>query len=180
MSFQRSSVWVNQEVAILAYRQFAEARTVPILCFLEPGVSLEGAMTSLIVNPKSFESSDAIAVAVRKWLATASFHGVSNAAFVQKWNALDENARMVVASLIEEGGHAVAAAALASSMRRLFGDACADTANCVLRAELIFQNTGVVRGSHTDYGKEFSLQATWESSLRRAVAEWLRGRGRVV
>src|SRR5437773_2014248 len=31
----RSSVWVNQEVAILAYRQFFEAKAIPILAFAD-------------------------------------------------------------------------------------------------------------------------------------------------
>lgn len=31
-SGRRSSMWVNQEVAVLAYRQFFESRRVPVLC----------------------------------------------------------------------------------------------------------------------------------------------------
>ncbi len=50
----RSSVWTNQELALLAYRQFFERRTIPILAFKEQTVTLEGAMTAFIVNPKPF------------------------------------------------------------------------------------------------------------------------------
>jgi len=46
----RSSVWVNQELAILAYRQFFESRQLPILAFMDPQVKLEGAMTTLIAT----------------------------------------------------------------------------------------------------------------------------------
>jgi hypothetical protein len=49
----RSSVWVNQELAILAYRQFFESRKIPLLAFMDSRVKIEGAMTSLIVNPPS-------------------------------------------------------------------------------------------------------------------------------
>ncbi len=50
----RSSVWVNQELAILAFRQAYEATTIPILAFAEANVNLEGAMTALILNPNEF------------------------------------------------------------------------------------------------------------------------------
>lgn len=36
----RSSVWINQELAIIAYRQFETGRKIPILVFMEPSVRL--------------------------------------------------------------------------------------------------------------------------------------------
>jgi hypothetical protein len=175
---RRCSVWINQELAIFAYRQFAEGRRLPVLCFADTAVSLEGAMTALIVNARPIGSSDEVITAVRAWLQGESFRGVSDAAFQDKWGALDENARMVISAIVEEGGHEVVAAAVASGMRRLFGNACPDTGNLMIEAELAFQNTGLVRTARTDYGKEFSLQNTWEFAVRRAVAKWLSGRSR--
>ena len=52
----RSSVWVNQEIAILAYRKQFEGIEIPILVFKDEKVRLEGAMTSLIVNPIPMKS----------------------------------------------------------------------------------------------------------------------------
>src|SRR5580698_684490 len=45
---RRASMWINQELAILAFRQFFEAREIPILVFKDQNVSLEGAMSAFI------------------------------------------------------------------------------------------------------------------------------------
>ena len=169
---RRSSVWVQQELGILAYRQFFENRRLPLLCLQDPKVKLEGAMTSLIVNPRPLGSDAGVLDAVRAWLAAESFAGISDVAFSEKWNQLKDPARRVLSGIIEEGGHGVAATALKSTLRRLFGSLCSDPNREVLDAELQFQNTGLVSVSHTDYGKEFSLKATWEPNVRRSVAEW--------
>ncbi len=95
---------VNQEVAILAYRQFFESRNVPVLAFKEDGVKLEGAMTSLIVNPRPLGDVAEVKGAVSAWLADQEFTPVSDETFLIKWNTLTESARKVLASLIEEGG----------------------------------------------------------------------------
>jgi hypothetical protein len=68
---RRSSVWVNQEIAILAYRQFFESKSIPILAFMDSAVKLEGAMTSLIVNALALPASAALASTVRQWLEEA-------------------------------------------------------------------------------------------------------------
>jgi hypothetical protein len=73
----RSSVWVNQEVALLAYRQFAESTKLPILAFVDPGVKLEGAMTSLIVNPQPLPGLADLKTFVDSWLANSEFTAVS-------------------------------------------------------------------------------------------------------
>ena len=41
-----SSMWINQELAILAYRQFFEQREIPILAFKDVAVELEGAISA--------------------------------------------------------------------------------------------------------------------------------------
>src|SRR6476620_5143551 len=64
----RSSVWINQEVAILAYRQQFEGSEIPILAFKDPSVTLEGAMTAFIVNPSEFRDEDEVIELLRAWL----------------------------------------------------------------------------------------------------------------
>jgi len=86
----RSSVWVNQEVAILAYRQFFETRRLPLLAFVDPAVKLEGAMTSLIVNPQPLPASAQLASAVGTWLTETEFADSSNEVFLSKWKQLTE------------------------------------------------------------------------------------------
>jgi hypothetical protein len=146
----RSSVWIQQELGSLAYRQFYESRRLPLLCFQDSGVRLEGAMTSLIANPRPLGSDDVVLDAVREWLAAASFAGMSDLAFSEKWDQLKGPARRVLSGLVEEGGQGVATAALKSTLKRLFGPQCPDPNLDVLEAELQLQNTGLVRVSHTD------------------------------
>lgn len=85
---QRSSVWINQELAILAYRRFEEARKIPVIAFADPKVKLEGAMTSLIVNPRPLNSPPDVETAVREWLTSNHFVAVSDEAFRCKWEPL--------------------------------------------------------------------------------------------
>src|SRR3989304_5614435 len=66
----RSSVWINQELAVLAYRQFFEATNIPILAFKHESVTLEGAMSAFITNPKPLENDDSVLAEVRNWLVT--------------------------------------------------------------------------------------------------------------
>jgi hypothetical protein len=103
----RSSVWVNQELAILAYRQFFESQRIPLLAFIDPKVKIEGAMTSLIVNPRPLDTATEIAASVESWLTSGEFAASSDEAFARKWNQLSDVGRKVLASLLEEGGHNV-------------------------------------------------------------------------
>lgn len=70
----RSSVWVNQELAILAYRQFLEATPVPLYAFIERDVKLEGAMTALMhLGCSQKRTPDAllqISTGVHFWVST--------------------------------------------------------------------------------------------------------------
>ena len=116
----RSSVWVNQEVAILAYRQFFEARTIPILAFADPRVKLEGAMTSLIVNPRPLTSPTDVADFVKAWLAETNFASGSDEEFMTKWDQLTDAAKTVVVGLFAEGGHNVKHATIRHAVAKLF------------------------------------------------------------
>jgi hypothetical protein len=170
---RRSSVWINQEVAILAYRQFLDARKIHVLAFADPNVKLEGAMTSLIVNPRSLGSTQEVASAVRAWLANNPFAGVSDEAFQSKWEQLSESARQVVAGLVEEGGHAVKETAIRRAMMRVFNIDSNQAADGVRQAKLEFMNTDLVKlVSDIHSGDELSVHPTWESALRREIAKW--------
>lgn len=72
----RSSVWVNQEIAILAFRKQLEGIDIPVIVFRDEKVRLEGAMTSLIVNPILIGSKSDILAQIGGWLKSAQFPGV--------------------------------------------------------------------------------------------------------
>lgn len=170
----RSSVWVNQELAILAYRQFFETRKIPVIAFADPKVKLEGAMTSLIVNAQPLGTAEDVATAVKAWLSQTRFGAVSDAAFVNKWTQLSEDARKVVAGLLDEGGYNVKETATRHALMSRFGLDSNRASDVLRKAKLEFIATDLVKLIHDKHsGDELSLHPTWEFDLRRQTAQWL-------
>lgn len=170
----RSSVWVNQEVAILAYRQFHETNKIPILAFADTSVKLEGAMTSLIVNPRPLTSSSEVADSVRAWLTVADFASGTRDTFTAKWEQLTDNARRVVAGLLAEGGRNVNEQVIRRAVVREFQMSSEAASEALQQSKLEFQNTDLVkRITNTPSGPEMSVHPTWESQLRRQCNQWL-------
>lgn len=170
----RSSVWVNQELAILAYRQFFEARKIPVIAFADPNVKLEGAMTLLIVNAHPLGTAQDVATAVRTWLSKAHFGVASDDVFVKKWTQLSEDARKVVAGLLDEGGRNVKETATRHAVMRRFGIDSNRSSEVLRKAKLEFIATDLVKLIHDKHsGDELSLHPTWEFDLRRQIAQWL-------
>lgn len=170
----RSSVWVNQELAILAYRQFVEATSIPLLAFVDPNVRLEGAMTSLIVNPHRLGPAAEVASVVRAWLRETAFGSAPDHVFRDKWSQLSDSARRVIAGLIEEGGELVKESAVRRALMRRFNFDGNRAAAALSDAKLQFINTGLVdliQNIHS--GDELSIHGTWKFALQREIARWL-------
>jgi len=70
---QRSSVWIQQEIALLMYRRFLEDRTIPIRVFSQKGILLEGVMKYSIANPIEFEKKEEVLEGVSEWLTGPEF-----------------------------------------------------------------------------------------------------------
>ena|SRR2546422_241675 len=70
---QRSSVWIQQEIAIICYGNFLQERPVPIRVYSEKGILLEGVMKTAIVNPIDFETKEAVLKGLSKWLTGPEF-----------------------------------------------------------------------------------------------------------
>lgn len=173
----RSSVWINQEIAILAYRHFFEDRRLPILAFKEDIVRLEGAMTSLILNPKPLPPKAELLDAVSNWLAKNEFSESDHQLFVEKWTDLSDDIRLVVAALIAEGGRQVKEASVRSHLKDYYKMDSNTASSVVQSAKLAFMTNGLVqlvRNLHS--GDELSLHPTWEYELRRQCGQWLAGR----
>src|ERR1022692_1901480 len=104
-----SSMWINQELAVLAYRQFFESAEIPIIVFKEDSVRLEGAMSTFIVNAKPLGDEGAVIAEVRHWLTEKAAMGRhdEHAVFAEKWASLQTEDRMILKALIEEGGQTV-------------------------------------------------------------------------
>jgi hypothetical protein len=173
----RSSVWINQELAILAYRQFFEEREMPVLVLKDPRVKLEGAMSALIVNADPLATEAEVVAAVRDWLNKGAFAGVPHDTFQRKWAELPDDARLVVAALINEGGRDVKEVSVRKRLIDSYKMESNRTAEVVREAKPIFANTGLVKLIRNTYdGDELAIHPTWEFHLRRETAKWLASR----
>lgn len=172
----RSSVWVNQELAILAYRQFFESTPVPVLAFIESEVKLEGAMTALIVNPLPLSAVSDVVKAVRSWLKDVAAHAsgpASDEVFDEKWSRLSPNAKKVLACLIDEGGEQVKEASIRRALEHKYKMPSNDTTQAVREAGQEFINTDLVKLVHDLHsGDEMTLHPTWKWHLRRGITRW--------
>lgn len=166
----RSSAWVNQEIAILAFRQFLESKTLPILVFKENGVKLEGAMTSLIVNPLPLVGIEDTIAKVKEWLETTKFSPCLVDEFEEKWNKLSLNSKKALSCLVCEGGEQVKEINIWRKLKGKYAFS-GNTADDVLReAKLQFIDTGLVICIHNiNTGDEMTLHPTWKWYLTRAV-----------
>lgn len=65
---QRSSVWIQQEIAILFYRSFLVGKPIPVRVYIEKGVLREGLMNFSIINPIEFTAKKTILEDLPRWL----------------------------------------------------------------------------------------------------------------
>jgi len=169
----RSSVWVNQEIAILAYRRQYEGIEIPILIFKDEKVRLEGAMTSLIVNPKIMKSESDTLTQIDSWLISTEFpfSGPANDdRFNSKWGKLSRMSRKVIAALLDEGGINVKESSIKLCLRDSYGIGKEDASKAVSDAKLEFINTDLIKLLHNIHsGDEMSINPTWEWHISREV-----------
>jgi hypothetical protein len=168
----RSSTWINQELGILAYRQFFESREIPIMVFKDENVRLEGAMTAFIVNAKPLSAEQAVVGEVHRWITDKAAGGPPDeqARFDQKWAALQADDHKILRALVEEGGHNVKEASIRRGLIKngMDGNAASNVLR-TRRAAMAQEN--LVRLHHNIYdGDEISLHPGWEWYIRREVS----------
>lgn len=73
--FIRSSVWIQQELAIVSFINYQRhlARRIKIRVFAQRGIKREGLADTLILNPVEFDSDEELRPLVREWLAGPDF-----------------------------------------------------------------------------------------------------------
>lgn len=166
-----SSMWINQELAVLAYRQFFEAAEIPIVVFKEDSVRLEGAMSAFIVNAKPLADEEEVIAEVLRWVTDEATRGRrdEHAVFAEKWAALQTEDRTILSALIEEGGQSVKE----SSIRRRLagygpeGNTASDT--LLTRLPTLSQATLIQRCHNKFDGNEISLHPAWAWYVRYEV-----------
>ena len=167
----RSSVWINQELAIAAFMQFYESRSIPVLAFAEADVKLEGAMTALIVNPKPL-AMESLAAELESWLGEIAGTGHvpdADRAFAEKWSQLSPKTLNVLDCVMREGGVDVADDVVWQCLAR-FGMGSDDRAMGTAKAE--FRRTGLVRVQSDRHGSTMSVVDAWKWHVKRSLAEW--------
>jgi hypothetical protein len=169
----RSSVWVNQEIAILAYRKQFEGIEIPILIFKNEKVRLEGAMTSLIVNPKPMKSESEILKEIDSWMNSTDFPLNSSAnddRFFSKWQNLSPVSIKVLSALLDEGGTNVKEIVIRKCLQEKYGFNKNDASNAVMDAKLEFINTDLVKLIHNIHsGDEMSINTNWVWHITREM-----------
>ncbi len=171
----RSSVWINQELAVVAYRQFCEATKIPVCVFKDPKVKLEGLIRYLITNPTEFTNPDDVVHEVRRWLRDPStqFPSLGSAeVFEEKWAATSVGSRRVLSCAIEEGGDRVKHGVIRDALRRKFG-----LDNVAANRDLLCACRELPGVNFADYnvgrdGRSFSLNRHWAGRLKRTVSQW--------
>ncbi len=90
----RGSVWIHQELAILAYRRFLQGRSIPLCVLMEASIDREGVLDNLIVNPHLFRTEGKIYERVQEWmrddLVTDPIQTARERLFHQHTHGLDE------------------------------------------------------------------------------------------
>jgi hypothetical protein len=166
----RSSVWVNQEIAILAFRQFAESASLPILVFKKDDVKLEGAMTSFILNPLPLLGVQDALVRIKDWLKSVEFAPCLADEFSEKWNKLSLNSKKVLSSLADEGGQQVKEISIWRKLQQKYAFSRNEADKVVRDAKLQFIDTGLVICDHNIHtGNEMTYHPTWRWYLARAA-----------
>lgn len=171
----RSSAWVNQEIAILAYRRQFEGIDIPILVFKDERVRLEGAMTSLIVNPIPMGSESDILLHVESWLKSTAFPANLSGAddrFISKWQKLSPLSQKVLSALLDEGDINVKESALKTCLREKYGMEKNQASQAVSAARLEFINTDLVKLVHNIHsGDEMSINPAWKWHITRQLSK---------
>jgi len=169
----RSSVWVNQEIAILAYRKQFEGVEIPILVFKDEKVRLEGAMTSLIVNPIPMKSESEILKQIDSWLESTKFPLNSSGnddRFFSKWEKLSPTTRKVISALLDEGGTNVKESAIRACLQESYGMGKNEASKAISDAKLEFINTDLVKLIHNIHsGDEMTINPTWKWHIAREM-----------
>jgi hypothetical protein len=166
----RSSVWVNQEIAILAFRNFLEFANLPILVFKDTDVRIEGAMTSVIVNPLPLLSIPDTLAQVKAWLESTDFAPCLSDEFEVKWNKLSLNSKRALNCLASEGGEQVKELNIRRKLQEKYGLEKNTASDAVRKAKQQFSDTGLVichPNIHT--GHEMSFHPTWRWYLARVA-----------
>jgi len=170
-----SSMWINQEVAVLAFRQFVESTGFPILIFKQKSVSLEGTLASLIANPIEFETNELIESMIQNWLVEQTFPPNSRhtqEAFREKVGQLEPSDWKVIECLFALGQSEVTDGEIKDRLRQHHKMEKDNASKILSEAKTRFAQTNLVQlhGSGPA-GHTMSVHQSWRWLLKRELQE---------
>jgi DNA-binding transcriptional ArsR family regulator len=59
-SYERASVWIEQEIAIAAYRIHTLKETIPVQLYIQRDIKREGLRDKVMLNPTTFDSNEEV------------------------------------------------------------------------------------------------------------------------
>lgn len=174
---RRSSLFVNQELAMIAFKQHCLGARTPVLAFRDSRASLEGLETLLQVNPQPIPAAAEIGGQVRQWLRSNSFGWESNSAvFEERWQLLTAFDRSVLKAIIEEGGENVQSSFVKQRLKTADPSWDPNVLDTQLRERCshLFQNVGFIEDPYQPLSslQKLTIRKAFEPNVRRAIIKW--------
>lgn len=166
-----TSIWIQQEIAALAYRRAAEGVPIPIRVFQKEDVQLGGAMTSMIANPVEFRTQNEVLVEVKHWLSSEHFRSpVERAEFQSMVAALEDDDWHVIEAVFAGGGSHVKKAQIKAHLRTKCLFVKNKASRVLTEAVQRFANSNlIVLMSQIRAPDELSVNPVWKFELRREL-----------
>ncbi len=176
----RASVWVSQELAILAYRIHAQHQDVPILMFLDDSVSREGILGRLSLQPHALSSLDEMERVLVQWLQKETFRDSYASIVAEKFAGARPDDRIFLSALIHEGCDDVSISTLKPIVRKMWSKERTEASRIVddgysrchvlglINQDIKFtgNNTATIRPAFRD--ELIPMVNEWEKSVRCA------------
>jgi hypothetical protein len=135
-------------------------------------------MTAFIINPKPLRSNEEVVTEVRNWLQNRASQGRPSKQdiFDQKWRDLDADDKLILAALVDEGGHDVKEVSIRRRLIGQYGIGRNDASPLANKRRVALSESNLVRLQHNvNDGDEMSLHPTWEWYVRFAVRHRVTG-----
>ncbi len=118
---KRASLWVGQELAILAYRRQSLHHDVPILLFLDEKVSREGMLGQLSFQPHPLSNLEDMENVLSDWIEMEHFPESVASVVAEKFAKTNDENRMFLWALSHEGGADVTMSPLGTIIQEKWG-----------------------------------------------------------
>ncbi|NIM04486.1 MAG: hypothetical protein GTN65_02450 [Armatimonadetes bacterium] len=166
----RSSVWVNQEMAVLVYWAHLTPTQIPLLVFKDSNVRLEGMTEHLASFVETIGERPQVLEKIDDWLSSHTFtEPGEDGVFHSKWDGLSENYRKLLNALVDLKGKQVNESSLRKRLVEHYDISKSDVGRLLMESKSALSQLDFIRFAHTYTGGEWTLHPAWEWHIRRAI-----------